>query len=500
MNTGAPFPSVEAAQERVLHFQRRLHEWASNDAERGFRDLWNLVCDPATLVVAWSRVSRNRGSRTAGIDAATRRHVEALGVERFLRELRDELKAGEFRPLPVRERMIPKPDGRRRRLGIPTLKDRVVQMALKLVLEPIFETGFYPSSYAYRPGRRAQDAIAEIHYFTTRTYEWIVETDIEACFDRLPHRLVGDEVGRRIGDKRVLGLVRAFLKAGLMRETGRLERTVTGTPQGGIASPLLANIALSALDRHYQADWQEMSRSPGRRQHLQRRGHPTYRLVRYADDLVVLVKGTREQAQALLDRLAWRVEALGLSLKSEKTAVTHIDEGFVFLGQRIVRRPKGPKRHVYTFVSDEALASARRKVKALTGRSTINLELSELIAALNPVLRGWGNYFRHAAAKRTLVYLGYYAWWRVGRWLRKKHPRMTWKQIQRRYASEGTFQADGIALFDPGSISVRRYRYRGARIPNPWNVESTADPGDPRARRAGQQEQLTIDRVQQTLA
>ena len=421
-------------------------------------------------------------------------------MERFLRELRDELKAGEFRPLPVRERMIPKPDGRRRRLGIPTLKDRVVQMALKLVLEPIFETGFYPSSYAYRPGRRAQDAIAEIHYFTTRTYEWIVETDIEACFDRLPHRLVGDEVGRRIGDKRVLGLVRAFLKAGLMRETGRLERTVTGTPQGGIASPLLANIALSALDRQYEADWQEMSRSPGRRQHLQRRGHPTYRLVRYADDLVVLVKGTREQAQALLDRLAWRVEALGLSLKSEKTAVTHIDEGFVFLGQRIVRRPKGPKRHVYTFVSDEALASARRKVKALTGRSTINLELSELIAALNPVLRGWGNYFRHAAAKRTLVYLGYYAWWRVGRWLRKKHPRMTWKQIQRRYASEGTFQADGIALFDPGSISVRRYRYRGARIPNPWNVESTADPGDPRARRAGQQEQLTIDRVQQTLA
>jgi RNA-directed DNA polymerase len=500
VNTGAPFPSFEAAQERVLHFQRKLHEWASNDAERGFRDLWNLVCDPATLVVAWSRVSRNRGSRTAGIDAATRRHVEALGVERFLRELRDELKAGEFRPLPVRERMIPKPDGRRRRLGIPTLKDRVVQMALKLVLEPIFETGFYPSSYAYRPGRRAQDAIAEIHYFTTRTYEWIVETDIEACFDRLPHRLIGDEVGRRIGDKRVLGLVRAFLKAGLMRETGRLERTVTGTPQGGIASPLLANIALSALDRQYEADWQEMSRSPGRRQHLQRRGHPTYRLVRYADDLVVLVKGTREQAQALLDRLAWRVEALGLSLKSEKTAVTHIDEGFVFLGQRIVRRPKGPKRHVYTFVSDEALASARRKVKALTGRSTINLELSELIAALNPVLRGWGNYFRHAAAKRTLVYLGYYAWWRVGRWLRKKHPRMTWKQIQRRYASEGTFQADGIALFDPGSISVRRYRYRGARIPNPWNVESTADPGDPRARRAGQQEQLTIDRVQQTLA
>jgi RNA-directed DNA polymerase len=502
VNAGAPFPGVDVAQGRVLHFQRKLHEWASNDAERRFRDLWNLVCDPATLVVAWSRVSRNRGSRTAGIDAATRRHVEALGVERFLRELRGELKAGTFRPLPVRERLIPKRDGRRRRLGIPTLKDRVCQMALKLVLEPIFETGFYPSSYAYRPGRRAQDAIAEIVHFTKApsNYEWVIETDIEACFDRLPHCLILDEVRRRIKDKRVLALVRAFLKAGLMSETGRLERTVTGTPQGGIASPLLANIALSALDRQYQADWREMSRYQGRRQYLQRSGHPTYRLVRYADDLLLLVKGTREQAQALLDQLAGRVEALGLSLQSEKTAITHIDEGFVFLGQRIVRRPKGPKRHVYTFVSDEALASARRKVKALTGRSTTNLELSELIAALNPVLRGWGNYFRHAAAKRTLVYLGYYAWWRVGRWLRKKHPRLTWKQIQRRYASEGTFQEHGIALFNPGSISVTRYRYRGAQIPTPWIIESTADPGDPRTQRAGQLEQLTIERVQQALA
>jgi RNA-directed DNA polymerase len=293
VNTGAPFPSLEEAQGRVLHFQRKLHEWASNDAERGFRDLWNLVCDPATLVVAWSWASRNRGSRSAGIDADTRRHVEARGVERFLRELRGELKASEFRPLPVRERLIPKRDGRKRRLGIPTLKDRVVQMALKLVLEPVFETGFYPSSYAYRPARRAQDAIAEIVHFTKApsNYEWVIETDIEACFDRLPHRLIGDEVRRRIADRRVLALVRAFLKAGLMAETGRLERTVTGTPQGGIASPLLANIALSALDRHYQPDWQEMSRYTGRRQHLQRSGHPTYRLVRYADDLVVLVKG-----------------------------------------------------------------------------------------------------------------------------------------------------------------------------------------------------------------
>ena len=215
---------------------------------------------------------------------------------------------------------------------------------------------------------------------------------------------------------------------------------------------------------------------------------------------MLLARGTREQAQALLEQLTARVEALGLSLKADKTAITHIDEGFVFLGQRIVRRPKGPKRHVYTFVSNEALASIRRKVKALTGRSTTNLELSELIAALNPVLRGWANHFRHAAAKRSLDYLGYYAWWRVGRWLRKKHPRLTWKQIQRRYTSDGTFQEKGIALFDPGSISVTRYRYRGARIPNPWTIPPTADPSGLRAQRASHHEQRSLERVQQALA
>jgi RNA-directed DNA polymerase len=235
VNTGAPLPSVEVAQERVLHYQRKLHEWASSDAERRFHDLWNLVCDPATLVVAWSRVSRNRGSRTAGVDAATRRHVEARGVEQFLKELRGELKTGTFRPLPVRERLIPKRDGRMRRLGIPTLKDRVAQMALKLVMEPIFESGFYPSSYAYRPGRRAQDAIAEIVHFTKAPshYAWVIESDVEACFDRLSHSLVLGEVRRRIADRRVLALVRSFLKAGLMAETGRLKRTVTAPRKAG---------------------------------------------------------------------------------------------------------------------------------------------------------------------------------------------------------------------------------------------------------------------------
>ena len=165
-----------------------------------------------------------------------------------------------------------------------------------------------------------------------------------------------------------------------------------------------------------------------------------------ATHLVLLVWGTREQAHALLDELDGRVQALGLKLKAEKTAITHIDDGFVFLGMRIHRRHKAHKTVVYTFVTNEALASVRRKVKALTGRSTTNMELSELIAALNPVLRGWAGYYRHASAKRTFDYLGYYVWWRVGRWLRKKHPRMSWNEINRRYGGKDGYHDKGIML------------------------------------------------------
>jgi RNA-directed DNA polymerase len=502
VNTGAPLPGLDEAKERVLHFQRKLHDWASEDAERGFHELWNLVCDPATLLVAWSRVSANRGSRTAGVDSFTAYSVERkLGVERFLRDLRAELKEKRFRPAPVRERQIPKRGGNKRRLGIPTVKDRVVQMALKLVLEPIFESGFYPSSYGYRPGRRAHDAIAEIVHFAhaPSDYEWVIEADIEACFDRLAHSQILGEVRRRVEDKRVVALLRSFLQAGVMTETGRLERTVTGTPQGGIISPLLANIALSALDRQYQADWQEMSRYTGRRQYLRSRGHATYRLVRFADDLVVLVKGTREQAEALLGQLHERVEAIGLKLKPEKTGVTHIDEGFVFLGQRVIRKPKGHKRFVYTFVCDEALASIKRRIKALTGRSTTSLELADLLRTLNSILRGWAAYFRYASAKRTFAYLGDYTWWRVMRWLRKKHPKLTWKQLQRRYFGKNGIRAGQITLYNPASMRVLRYRYRGALICTPWN-EATVDPEGGRHRRITNDDPQFLEGLEETLA
>jgi RNA-directed DNA polymerase len=480
MNTGAPWLEPEAAKARVLHHQRKLHKWASTDNHKRFCDLWNLVCDPATIQVAWSRVRSNKGSRSAGIDVFTRSYVEhRYGVERFLQEIHQSLKDRSFRPLPVRQRDIPKKGGKVRHLGIPTLRDRVVQMALKLVLEPIFEADFYPSSYGYRPGRRAQDAIAEIYHFAKApsNYEWVVEADIEACFDCIDQQALMHEIEQRIGDRRVLALVRAFLAAGVMTEGGHLERRLTGTPQGGIISPLLANVALSVLDSEFERRWAETSRYSSQRQYLRRKGLATYRLIRFADDFVVMVKGTKAQAKAVMAELPGLLQGIGLKLYADKTRLTHIDDGFEFLGFVIRRKHSGnAKPHVYTFVSDEALASIKRKVKALTSRSTTNLALHQLLRALNPVLRGWAAYYRFAAAKRTFAYLGYYAWWRVIRWLRKKHPKMTWKQLKRRYGPlPGQPQEKGMVLYNPATMSVIRYRYRGSQIATPWNdVDSKA--------------------------
>ena len=228
--------SVAEAEERVLGWQTKLHRWASEDEHKRFGDLFNLVVDPATLLFAWEQVKRNRGSKTAGVDGQTRRVVEQMGVEGVLARLRQELKDGTYRPLPARERLIPKRSGRLRSLGISTVRDRIVQTAAKLVLEPVFEAGFCPTSYGFRPGRRAQDAVEEVRFFINapRSYEWVVEGDVEDCFGSIHHRLLMAELRTRVTDKRVLRLVRQFLAAGVMREQGSVAGTPSGTPQGAI--------------------------------------------------------------------------------------------------------------------------------------------------------------------------------------------------------------------------------------------------------------------------
>src|SRR3954449_2535024 len=294
---------------RVSEMQAKLHRWAAADPGRRFDDLFNFVHDPATLIVAFDRVAGNTGSRTPGVDGLTVGDVEdRIGVPGFLDDLRAQLKTGTFRPLPVRERKIPKPggSGKVRSLGIPTVSDRVVQAALKLVLEPILEADFEPVSYGFRPRRRAHDAIAEIHYYGTRGYRWVLDADIEACFDSINHAALMDRVRARVKDRRVLALVKAFLKAGILTELGEERDTPTGTPQGGILSPLLANIALGVLDEQVHAGWHHggpMSTSM-RRQTRRKKGLPNWRIVRYADDFVVLVHGTKSDVHALRGQIA----------------------------------------------------------------------------------------------------------------------------------------------------------------------------------------------------
>ncbi|MHB1534210.1 MAG: group II intron reverse transcriptase/maturase, partial [Acidimicrobiales bacterium] len=382
-------------------------------------------------------------------------------------------------PQLVREKAIPKASGKVRRLGIPTTADRVVQASLKLVLEPIFEADFKPCSYGFRPKRRAQDAIAEIHHLgsPSRNYEWVFEADIKACFDEISHSALTDRMRDRIGDKRVLGLVKAFLKAGILSEDGIERDTDTGTPQGGILSPLLANVALSVLDEHFARKWEALG-SPSSRARRRRSGVPAMRIIRYADDFVVMINGQRADAEALWDEVGSVLAPMGLRLSEEKTRVCHIDEGFDFLGWRIQRRTwagRTGKTAVYTWPSKKSLASVMDKVRTLTRRAK-HRTLADLLRRLNPVLRGWCAYFRHGVSKRTFSYLRHYVFRRIWSWLRKRHPKLNKATLVRRHLPNWEIRAEGIELFQPQAVAVTRYRYRGTKIPTPWAMKTEGSP------------------------
>ena len=268
---------------------------------------------------------------TPGVDRRTASAIaRQVGVEDFLDTLRSALKDRSFRPLPLREQMIPKPGGKQRRLGIATITDRVVQASLKLVLEPIFETDFFPCSYGFRPNRRAHDAVAEVRHFTSHSYEWIVEGDIKACFDEIDHTALMDRVRRRIADKRVLTLVKAFLKSGILDEDGRLRDNDTGTRQGSILSPLLSNVALSVLDEFVAQEPGGPQTGPGERAKRRRHGLPNHRLMRYADDWCLVISGSRSDAEALKEKITGVLATMGLRLSPDKTLITHIDQGLDF--------------------------------------------------------------------------------------------------------------------------------------------------------------------------
>ncbi|MGH7745134.1 MAG: reverse transcriptase domain-containing protein, partial [Candidatus Dormibacteria bacterium] len=315
-----------------------------------------------------------------------------------------------------------------------------------------------------------------IHYLASRSYEWVLEGDITACFDEISHVGLLDRVRDRIGDKRVLALVKAFLKSGILSGDGAMVGTKTGTPQGGILSPLLANVALSVLDEHFATAWETTMATPTDRQRRRRHGEANYRICRYADDFVVMVAGTEAHAEDLRDEVVAVLAPMSLRLSEEKTTIVHIDEGFEFLGFRIQRQRKrgSSKTFVYTWPSKKALASIMTKVKTITKQGTNN-PLSDLLRQLNSALRGWTAYFRHGVSKATFGYLSDYTWHRVYNWLRRKHRQATWKVLRRRYLATGSWsEQDGMALLDCCAVPVTRYRYRGAAIPTPWDGRLTA--------------------------
>ena len=399
-----------ALADPVRALQHALYRAAKADPGRRFHALRDKVYRRDVLERAWVAVRRNNGA--PGIDATTLADVEEYGVTRLLDELATELREGGYRPLPARRVHIPKPGtGERRPLSIPTVRDRIVQAATKIVLEPVFEADFLPCSFGFRPRRSPHDALQVVIDEAGRGRRWVVETDIAECFSTIPHEALMQAVEERVSDRAVLQLLRAMLRAGVM-EDGDVRRPVTGAAQGGVISPLLCNVYLHRIDRSWST-----------------REHGV--LVRFADDLLVMCR-SREQAQAALQRLRTLLAELGLQPKEAKTRIVHLqvgEEGFDFLGfhHRLVRSRSRDGRRPVDFLArwpaDKAMQHARDRIRELTASRRLLLDVETVVRDVNAFLRGWVGYFRYGHSAQRFSKIRSYVRMRIALFLSKRHRR-----------------------------------------------------------------------------
>lgn len=490
----------------LLKEQRKLYERSQQEPDYVFCKLWGLITDPRNLRIAVERVASNQGRRTAGMDGLTVRQALACGVEVFVEALREDLRAQTYRPAPVRRVLIPKPrqPGKTRPLGIPTVRDRVVQAAVKNVLEAIFEADFYPVSYGFRPGKSAHGALEHLRMLmrpnetvTGRRppYQWAIEGDIKGCFDNIDHDALMARLRRRVGDAKVTRLIRAFLTSGVLSE-GQSLRTESGVPQGGILSPLLSNIALGVIEERYERHvWPRHAPTPlaepkaialraeaERRKDRQRRRTVLFP-IRYADDFIILVSAAsgpgqdeRARAEAEVEKnelAAFLKERLGLELSEQKTLVTPVTEPMMFLGHHVRVRPHPEHGRLVstTLIPKERSGQFRERIKDLFRRKTLHRSLEAQLHILNPILRGWAFFYRHAwGAKTVFVALDHYVWWTIFRWLRKKYPRLKAGRLLARYRRrvEGAMVfADGMtSVFRMSTVTVEQFKLGWLRPPD----------------------------------
>jgi RNA-directed DNA polymerase len=452
----------------VGEMQRKLSQWSEQDKERKFYDLYDFLYDQDWLRLAHDYVKQNAGSMTAGCDGINMSIFDEE-LELNLQQITTELKSESFVPHPVRRVYIPKPNGKTRPLGIPSIKDRIVQEALRMVLEPIFEAYFSPYSFGFRPTRRTMDAIKCIAWSVQehKKYFWIIEGDISSYFDTIHHPKLLRLVGKRIKDKKILRLIWKFLRAGVM-EKRTFRATTLGTPQGGIISPLLANIYLTQLDRYMERYTAIPTKEKAKRRQ-QRLSNYVY--VRYADDFVVLCNGTKAQAEALREELYTFLKAtLRLDLSKEKTRITHLNDGFKFLGFWIQRAEGHNGMKTKVTIPQEAMEKIKSKLGLTLAPASHQDSVVAKILALNRLIGGWCRYYQYTSrAAIQFRHLEYHTFWGMAHWLGRKF-KLAMPAVIQRFCSDNGIAVQKTRLSRPTEFPTLQYKQRFLK-PNPYLLQ-----------------------------